>query len=429
MKPPPRRVVVTGIGVVAPNGHGKDAFTRALREGKSGIRFQPELEALKFGCRVAGVPESVEELERRYFDDEQRFSLNSNISFASIAAIDAWVDAGFERPLPSSDVVDWDTGAIVGTGIAGMETIVDRLVPGTASGKVSRLGSTMVERIMASGNSAKISGLLGLGNQVTTNSSACGTGSEAIANGFTRIRDGYAERMICGGSEGMSPYIWAGFDAMKVTSRQFNDRPEKASRPMSASAGGFVPGAGAGVLMLESLPSALARKARIYAEVLGVCTNSGGQRNGGSMTAPNPSGVMRCIRSAMAMAEVQPGEIDAINGHLTATIADPVEVENWRRALELPADRMPWLQATKSMIGHTLAAAGGIESVACALQLAHGFLHPSLNCEDLHPRLTAYSERIVRRAIELPELRTIAKASFGFGDVNTCTIYRKFAQE
>lgn len=426
MKGTPRRVVVTGIGVVAPNGHGKAAFTRALREGKSGISFQPELETLKFGCRVAGVPEGAKELEHQYFDEEQRFSLNSNISFAGIAAIDAWLDAGFQRPTQDSDQVDWDTGAIVGTGIAGMETIVERLVPGTSAGKVARLGSTMVELIMVSGNSARISGLLGLGNQVSTNSSACGTGTEAIGNGFLRIREGHAERMICGGSEGQSPYIWAGFDAMKVTNRSHNDRPTQASRPMSASAGGFVPGAGAGVLMLESLESALARGVRIYAEVLGVSSNSGGHRNGGSMTAPNTQGVVRCVRSAMAMAQIQPREIDAINGHLTATMADPIEIENWTRALELPADEMPWIHATKSMIGHTLAAAGGIESVACVLELAEGFLHPSLNCEDLHPRLAAYSKRIVRELKELPELCTIAKASFGFGDVNTCVIFRKF---
>jgi 3-oxoacyl-(acyl-carrier-protein) synthase len=422
----PNRVVVTGVGVIAPNGHGKAAFSEALRAGKSGIRFRPELQELRFGCQVAGVPEGVGELKHQYFSEEELFAMNSNIVYAGIAAIDAWVDAGFQRPTGDSAEVDWDTGAIVGTGIAGMETIAETLVPKTLAGKVTRLGSTMVEQIMVSGNSARISGLLALGNQVSTNSAACATGTEAITMAFSRIRAGLAQRMLAGSSEGDSPFIWAGFDAMKVTNRSSNDRPEQASRPMSASAGGFVPGAGSGVLMLESLDSARGRGARIYAEVLGTALSSGGQRTGGSMTAPNPAGVQRCIRAALSQAKLLPHELDAINGHLTATMADPLEVDNWARALELPPEKMPLLHATKSMIGHTLAAAGGIESVACVLELDEGFVHPSLNCEDLHPSLVPYRARIARELVKLPELRTLAKASFGFGDVNACIIFGKF---
>src|SRR4029077_8383646 len=131
-----------------------------------------------------------------------------------------------------------------------------------------------------------------------------------------------------------------------------NDTPEQASRPMSATAGGFVPAAGAGVLILESLASARARGVRIYAEVLAGSLNSGGQRMGGSMSAPNAEGVRRCIRDAVASAAIRSEEIDAINGHLTATFADPQEVDCWRAALELPHARMPLLHATKSLIGH-----------------------------------------------------------------------------
>ena len=185
---------------------------------------------------------------------------------------------------------------MIGTGVGGLDTVGERLVPMTDAGKVRRLGSTIVEQVMGSGVSARVSGLLALGNQVTTNSSACSTGTEAIIDGANRIRQGLAERMLCGGSEGASHYIWAGFDAMRVLSRRFNDEPERASRPMSASAGGFVPGSGAGVLHLESLESASKRGARIYAEVLGGALNCGGHRGGGSMTAPNPESVRRCIR-------------------------------------------------------------------------------------------------------------------------------------
>jgi 3-oxoacyl-(acyl-carrier-protein) synthase len=144
------------------------------------------------------------------------------------------------------------------------------------------------------------------------------------------------------------------------------------------------------------------------------------------MTAPNPESVQRCIRGAVDMAGVRSEEIGAINGHLTATFADPHEVNNWSRALGLAPERMPLLHATKSLIGHALGAAGGIECVASVLELHHGFVHGSLNCEDLHDALAPYAARIVHRTVEAPDLRVIAKASFGFGDVNGCVLFGKY---
>ncbi|MBZ0235451.1 MAG: beta-ketoacyl-[acyl-carrier-protein] synthase family protein [Deltaproteobacteria bacterium] len=420
------RVVVTGLGVVAPNGVGLPAFTAALRESRSGITFHQHLADAGFGCQVGGIPEGIGELQRRYLTEEQLFAMNPNMVYAAIAGIDAWTDAGLARLPTDADEVDWDTGAIVGTGIGGIDTVAEKLAPRVDAGKVGRLGSTMVEQIMSSGNTARLAGLLGLGNQVSTNSSACSTGTEAIIDAFLRIRGGHAQRMLAGGSEGPSKYTWAGFDAMKVLNRTRNATPAEASRPMSASAAGFVPGAGAGVLMLESLASAERRGARIYAEVLGGHVNCGGHRMGGSMTAPNPTGVRRCIRGAVAMAGIRPDEIDAINGHLTATFADPHEVASWSAALELPPERMPLLHATKSLVGHTLGAAGGIESVTCVLELHHRFVHGSLNCHDLHPALAAYAARIPHATVDVPSLRVIAKASFGFGDVNSCVVFRRF---
>jgi len=422
----PERVVVTGLGVVAPNAHGKDAFSRALREGKSGIRFHQHLRDCGLACQVGGIPEGIDELLPRYFTEEERLVTNANITFAVIAAVDAWTDAALPRIPADVDEVDWDSGALIGTGCGSVDVIAEKLVPATNAGKVRRLGSTMVEQSMLSGNSARIGGLLALGNKVSTNSSACNTGNEAVIEAFRHIREGRAKRMLAGGSEGHSKYSWAAGDAMKVTCRTHNDTPEKASRPMSATAGGFVPGSGAGVLALESLTSARERGARIYAEVLGGHVNSGGHRMGGSMSAPNPEGVRRCIRAAIAMAGVRPEEIDAINGHLTATFADPHEIASWREALDLAPSKMPLIHATKSMIGHALGAAGGIECVASVLELYEGFVHGSLNCEDLHPALTAYADRIPHATVLMPEMRVMAKASFGFGDVNGCIIFRKF---
>jgi 3-oxoacyl-(acyl-carrier-protein) synthase len=204
------------------------------------------------------------------------------------------------------------------------------------------------------------------------------------------------------------------------------ETPEKASRPMSATAAGIMPAAGAGILLLESLSSAKERGARIYAEVLGAASNNGGQRMGGSLFLPNAEGTRRCIRDAVANAGIRPEQIDAINGHLSASVGDTQEVESWRDALGLSPSKMPLLHATKSLIGHALGAAGGIESVATVLELDGGFVHGSLNCEDLHPALAPYADRIPHSTVQVPDLRVIAKASFGFGDANACVVFRKF---
>jgi len=421
-----RRVVITGLGVVAPNGNDVQAFELALRKGKSGLRANPLMEELKFGCRVAAVPQGVDQIASSTFDEDQLLAMNSSHRYASIASLDAWTDAGLERPDRESEEVDWDSGAIIGTGVGGMDTTGERVVPLTNAGKVRRLGSTIVEQVMASGVSARVSGLLALGNQVTTNSSACSTGTEAIVDGASRIRAGRAERMLCGGAEGASQYIWSGFDAMRVLCRAFNDEPEKASRPMSATAAGFIPGAGAGVLLLESLESATARGSRIHAEVVGAAVNCGGHRGGGSMTAPNPESVSRCIASALTDGKVDPSEIDVINGHLTATGADPKEVGSWSRALGCGPGDLPPITSTKSMIGHTLGAAGAIESIATVLMLKGGFVHPSVNCEDVHPEIEPFAASIPHEVQERPELRTAIKAGFGFGDVNACVVFRRW---
>ena len=155
------RVVVTGLGVLAPNAHGLQAFAGALREGKSGIRFHPHLAEANFGCQVGGIPEGVELLQKKYLTDEELLAMNPNMIYAAIAAIDAFTDAGLTRLPADVDEVDWDTGAIIGTGIGGIDTIAEKLGPKTDQGKVNRLGSTMVEQIMSSGNSARVAGLLG----------------------------------------------------------------------------------------------------------------------------------------------------------------------------------------------------------------------------------------------------------------------------
>lgn len=420
-----KRVVVTGLGVIAPNGNNLKAFTDALKQGQSGIRYYEKLKELNFGCQIGGAPQNIEEMRQKAFSEEDRRTMNEALSFTCLAGLECWNNAGMPDLSKDPEHVYEDTGAIVGVGIGGLDTIAQTLVPMTNAGKVRRMGSTIVENIMASGPSARLGGFLGLGGQVTTNSSACTTGTEAIIEAYFKIKEGRCSRMLAGGVESSSYYIWGGFDSMRVLPTGFNDKPEQGSRPMSASSQGFVPGSGCGLLMLEDLETAQKRGAHIYAEILGGELNAGGQRNGGSMTAPSPAGVIRCIKAALARAQVIPEEIDLINGHLTGTFADPHEINNWQKALNINPKNFPLIQATKSLIGHGLGGAGGMECVGVITQMHHGFVHGSLNCEDLHPELHQYADSIPHKSIN-KEIKIVAKASFGFGDVNGCIIFKKW---
>lgn len=423
-----RRVVISGMGVLAPNAHGLVAFEKALRESINGIRFIPRLQELNFSCQVGGIPQDYQKIVQEYFSADDLLAMNQAMIYAGVAALDAWQDGGLQIPARDSGEPFWESGLIIGAGMGGMDTIAEKLIPRVNAGRTKRLGSTMVEQSMGSSVSAKVAGLLSLGNQVTTNSSACNTGTEAIIEGYYRIQNGLAEKMLVGGAEGSSEYIWAGFDAMKVLNSKSNEQPQNASRPMSASAGGFIPSSGSGVLLLESLESAQKRGARIYAEIIAGTLNCGGHRMGGSMTAPNPTSVQRNIQAAVKMAAIDSKDVDYINGHLTATFADPLEIKNWAAALQVTSEELPLINSTKSLIGHSLGAAGSIESVAAVLQLHKGFVHKSVNCEDLHPDILPYEKSIVRETID-KELNIVAKASFGFGDVNGTIIYKRWTNE
>jgi 3-oxoacyl-(acyl-carrier-protein) synthase len=419
------RVVITGLGVVAPNGVGLPAFTNAIKTGISGITYHQQLNEKGFSCCIGGIPKVSEEKKLEYLTPLQLRGFNStSILYGCMAGIDAWKDAGFS--VNENSVLDYDSGLIFGTGNSGIEKLREAIYK-IDDQKVRRLGSTSVVQTMASGISAYLGGILGLGNQVTTNSSACTTGTEALLLGFERIKNGKAKRMLVGSSSDSSLYTWGGFDAMRVMSYKHNETPEKGSRPMSATAAGFVPGSGAGALVLESLESALERKATIYAEVLGGNINSGGQRNGGSLTAPNAEAVQKCISDAILDANISASEIDVINGHLTATSKDSLEIENWTKALQRTGTDFPYINSLKSMVGHCLAASGAIEAVASVIQVKEQFVFPNVNCEDVHPEISALiaNAKIPTQMIE-KNITTLAKASFGFGDVNACVIFKKY---
>ena len=419
------RVVITGLGVVAPNGVGLDAFTKAIKNGISGIKHDTELERLQFSCQISGTPLISEELKRNYFTELELRNFNSTgILYGVLAGIDAWKDAGLS--IENNENPDWNSGTIFGTGTSGIEKFRESIYKIDAF-ETRKLGSTAVAQTMNSGVSAYLGGKLGLGNCVTTNSSACTTGAESILMAFDRIQSGKAKRILAGSTSDSGPYIWGGFDAMKVCTYKHNNAPESGSRPMSASASGFVPGSGSGALVLEDLETALARNAKIYCEVLGGNVNSGGQRGLGTMTAPNPIAVKKCITDALENAGIKANEIDTINGHLTATSKDSLEILNWSEALGLNGTDFPEINSLKSMVGHCLSASGSIESVASVLQLHQNFIFPNINCDDLNPEISALIDesKIPKKLIER-KLNIVAKASFGFGDVNGCVIFKSF---
>ena len=420
-----KRVVITGLGVVAPNGVGIPAFTEAIKNGVSGIKHDAELERLHFSCQISGTPQISEAVKRNYFTELELRNFNSTgILYGVIAGLEAWNDAGLI--IEKNENPDWDSGTIFGTGTSGIEKFRESIYKIDAF-ETRKLGSTAVAQTMNSGVSAYLGGKLGLGNIVTTNSSACTTGVESILLAFDRIQSGKAKRILAGSTSDSGPYIWGGFDAMKVCTYKHNASPESGSRPMSATASGFVPGSGSGALLVEDLESALARNAKIYCEILGGNVNSGGQRGLGTMTAPNPIAVQKCIKDAIENAGIQPNEIDTINGHLTATSKDSLEIENWSKALGLQGEKFPEINSLKSMIGHCLSASGSIESVASVLQVHQNFIFPNRNCEDINPSILEIidSNKIPQKLIK-KEINCLAKASFGFGDVNACVVFKSF---
>jgi len=419
-----RRVVITGLGVVSPNGITVPDFLHAIQNGISGIRFNPEYERLNFNCQVAGMPSFNWDLLKNYITDVSFNGLKAvGIGYGIKAALDAWTDAG--NPVFCEEP-HWETGCIFGNSV-GDSDVIKNVIVKVDSGEAKKLGSRVVEQFMNSGVTAYISGRLGLGNRIITNSAACATGTQAILMGYEYIKQGMAKRMLVGSTEHVDSYIFGTFDSMRILARKFNQLPEQASRPMSASANGFVPGSGAGAMVLEDLEYALERNATIYAEISGGATNSGGQRLGGTMTAPSSKGVIKCITEALEQANIGPRDVDLICGHLTATASDALEIKNWGEALDRKENNFPMINSLKSMIGHCLSAAGSIESVAAVLQIVHQFVHPNINLEDPHPdilKLTDPSRLPVTMVKK--EINRVAKANFGFGDTNTCIIFSKY---
>lgn len=418
------RVVVTGMGVVAPNGITITDFNTALQQGISGLHHIPQLQEWAMGCQVAAYPKAYNrEVLYPYLSAGVLKSLRSScIAYALTAALEAWNQAGLpiskEQYLPH-------VGCIMGNSACDVDHM-RYAIQECEELRGNQFGVRHIEQLMASGGSAYIGGVLGLGNRVTSNSSACSTGTESIIMAYEHIKLGNATMMVAGSSEASSPYMWSIFDAMRVCNRNHNHEPTKASRPMSIDSAGFIAGSGAAALVLETYDSAISRGATILAEITAGTINSGGQRNGGTMTAPSATSVVHCIRNTVQQAGIQPHNIDLICGHLTGTFADKLEIANWATALQLSPIHMPYINSAKGLIGHCISAAGSIECVAALLQLQHNYIHANANLTALQPEITAHvaPEKIPTSTLT-KQLNTVIKANFGFGDVNSCIIFKK----
>lgn len=418
-----RRVVITGMGICSPLGNAVAEFSTNLYDGKSGIKFWEELKRLNFSCQIGGKPDLSTIALTDYFAKNQLNGLQSTgIVYGMIAA----TQAANQAQLQPTDKANWELGVQFGTGISGVDKFREAIYK-IDEGNVRRLGSTSVYQTMTSGVSALIAGKYGAANRVATNSSACSSGVEALLLGFEHIQQGKATQMLVGSTSDSGPYIWGGFDALRVLPRKYNDTPEEASRPMSASASGFVPSSGAAAFVLEDMEAAQKRGATILVELVGGHLNSGGMRGGGSMTAANPEGIQRCIQTAIKNAQIEANQISSINGHLTATTKDSFEIAQWKEALGLAATDFPPINSFKGHFGHALAASGAIECVGVVQQLVSQQLFRNRNIEEVHPEI---ANLIPENKVKFPSSaypqNYIAKASFGFGDVNACIIFKKY---
>lgn len=405
-----RRVVVTGFGLVSPIGNDAQTVSDALRNGTSGVSAVPEYAEKGFRSQVAGVPRI--DLEAMVDRKLKRF-MGDAAAYAYVSMRDAIADAGLDE----AQVRSPRTGVIAGSGGASAQWQIETgdLMRNKGARKV---GAFMVPRTMCSTVSASLATAFGIQGVSYSISAACATSAHCIGAAADLIRYGAQDIVIAGGGEELHWGMSVQFDGMGALSSAWNDTPERASRPYDEGRDGFVIGAGGGMLVLEDYDHAVARGARIHAELVGYGVTS----DGADMVAPTGEGAVRCMRMALAgfAADGAPvGEIDYLNTHGTATpLGDIVELKAVR---EVFGDAMPPLSSTKGLTGHSLGAASVHEAIYSLLMLRDGFMAASANIDTLDPRVG--DAPIVRETREAP-LRTVMSNSFGFGGTNAALVFR-----
>lgn len=410
-----RRVVITGLGVVSPVGNDLPTFWENITEGRSGISRYEAFNSEGYDCKIGG--------EVRGFDVSGIFKNPKDArradrfaQFAMAAAKSALADARFDFEKMDPDRV----GVMIGSGIGGLQSIemeTKRLYEKGPS-RVSPFTIAMMISNMASGLVSMEFGFRGPNMAIVT---ACATANHSIGEAWRIIKFGDADAFVAGGTEAtLSPLGMAGFASMKALSTR-NDEPEKASRPFDKDRDGFVMGEGAGILVIEELEHAKRRGAPIYCELVGYGLSADAYH----MTSPLPEGegASRCMWMAMRHAKLNPEEIDYINAHGTSTpIGDICETKAIKHAFGEQAYKIP-ISSTKSMTGHLLGAAGGVEIAACALAIKHGVIPPTINLDNPDPSCDLdYVPNVAREK----KIRVAMSNSFGFGGHNATLIAKEF---
>jgi 3-oxoacyl-[acyl-carrier-protein] synthase-1 len=407
-----RRVAVTGMGIVSPLGNDAATVASALREGRSGLRAMPEYAELGLRSQVAGAPEI--DLEAAIDRKLKRF-MGDAAAYAYVSMRDAIADAG----LTDAQVRDPRTGVIAGSGGGSPQWQIETGDLLRAKG-VRRVGPYMVPRTMCSTVSASLATAFGIRGVSYSISAACATSAHCIGAAADMIRHGVQDVVVAGGGEELHWGMTAQFDAMGALSTDFNAIPQRASRPYDVDRDGFVIAGGGGMLVLEAYEHAVARGARIHAELTGYGVTS----DGADMVAPSGEGAVRCMQVALRGLEGQGegvGMVDYINTHGTSTPAgDVVELEAVREVFGM--DRVPPLSSTKALTGHSLGAASVHEAIYCLLMLQGGFMAASANIDTLDPRAEGYP--IVREVRQAP-LRAVMSNSFGFGGTNATLVFAR----
>ena len=411
-----KRVVITGLGAITPVGNTAADFWQALLAGKSGIGPITRFDAAEYDAKIAGEVKGFE--PTAFIDKKEARRMDRFTQFAIAAAKMALDDSGIDLEKADKSRI----GSFVGSGIGGMDTLHEQYKNLFEKGpnRVSPFFIPMMIANMAAGQVSIAFGLQGPSSCVVT---ACATGTNCIGDAMKVIQRGDADVMVAGGTEAaISPAGMAGFCSMKALSTR-NDAPEKASRPFEKDRDGFVMGEGSGIVILESLEHALARGARIYAELAGYGTNADAYH----VTAPAPEGAQaaRCMELAIKDAGLQVTDVDYINAHGTST---PLNDKNETLGIKaLFGDHVKNLAVSsiKSMTGHLLGAAGGIECVATALTVANDMMPPTINYDTPDSDLDLdYVPNQARAKV----VRVALSNSFGFGGHNAALLVKKFEQ-
>ena len=406
-----KRVVVTGLGIVSPIGNSADEVTESLRAGRSGIEASPDMVEHGFRSQVAGtlkidVAEHVDKRALRF--------MGPGAAYAHIAMGQAIADAGLDE----ADVVNERTGLVAGSGGPSTSAMFAAHQSVLKTGATKRIGPFAVPKCMSSTISANLATaykIKGINYSIT---SACSTSLHCIGNAAEQIMMGKQDVMFAGGAEELDWTLSCLFDAMGAMSSKYNDTPARASRAFDADRDGYVIGGGGAILVLEEMDRAVARGAKIYAEVTGFAATSDGH----DMVAPSGEGGERAMR--LATATLPAGRVVSyINAHGTSTpVGDVGEVEAVRRVFGQGS--IPPISSTKSMTGHAQGAAGALEAAFCLLMLDGDFIAPSINVETLDPALDP--AEIATATVESAGLDTVMTNSFGFGGTNGSMLLSRF---